>query len=310
MSKHVITIATRKSKLALWQAEHVAARLRTRHPGLDVSLLPLSTRGDELLDRSLAEVGGKGLFLKELERAMLAGEADIAVHSLKDVPVDLEPGFHLAAVLERADPTDAFVSVEYASLDALPAGARVGTSSLRRRAQLQALRPDLAIGNLRGNVNTRLAKMARGDYDAIILATAGLERLGLGGHIRSRLAPPDWLPAPGQAALAIECRVDDAASQTVVAPLVHAPSHDVARAERAMNRRLGGSCSVPVGAFGQIEGKQLQLQGMVGDVATGRLLRAEGVADNAAAEALGQRVAEDLLAQGAAEFLTPHLAIN
>ena len=310
MTARNITIATRKSALALWQAEHVAARLRQLNPDLEVSLLPLSTRGDELLDRSLAEVGGKGLFLKELERAMHAGEADIAVHSLKDVPAELEPGFCLAAVLERADPADAFVSITHADLQALPRGARVGTSSLRRRAQLQALRPDLEIDDLRGNVNTRLAKLERGDYAAIILAVAGLERLGLDRHIRSRLRPPDWLPAPGQAALAVECRDDDAVALSLVQPLDHPASRAAATAERAMNRKLGGSCSVPVGAFARIEREQVCLAGMVGDVASGRLLRASAEGARASAEAVGIRVAEDLLDQGAAGFLAPHLKKN
>ena len=307
MTKQKLTIATRKSALALWQAEHVAAQLRELHPRLDVALLPLSTRGDELLDRSLSEVGGKGLFLKELERAMLDGEADVAVHSLKDVPADLEPGFCLAAVLERADPADAFVSPSYASVDALPRGARVGTSSLRRRAQLHALRPDLDIRDLRGNVNTRLAKLESGQYDAIILAVAGLERLELGQHIRSRLAPPAWLPAPGQAALAIECRDKDAESLALLQPLDHAASRAIATAERAMNRRLGGSCSVPVGAFARIDREQVHLEGLVGDVSSGRLLRAAASGARASAEAVGVEVAEDLLAQGAAQFLSAHV---
>lgn len=307
MNRGKLTIATRKSRLALWQAEHVAARLRELHPGRTVELLPLSTRGDELLDRSLAEVGGKGLFLKELERAMQAGEADLAVHSLKDMPVELEPGFALAAVLERADPADALVSPQYDSLDALPAGARVGTSSLRRRAQLEALRPDLHIGNLRGNVNTRLAKLKRGDYDAIILAVAGLERLGLGAHVRSRLTAPAWLPAPGQAALGIECRAGDEDILACVQPLEHQASRITATAERAMNRRLGGSCSVPVGALAVLEEDGLRLRALVGDVDTGQLLHAEARAEPARAEALGRRVAEDLLQQGAGDFLAPHL---
>ncbi len=307
MTNRKLIIATRKSALALWQAEHVAARLRALHPRLEVALLPLSTRGDELLDRSLSEVGGKGLFLKELERAMLDGEADVAVHSLKDVPADLEPGFCLAAVLERADPADAFISPNHASLDALPQGARVGTSSLRRRAQLQALRPDLQILDLRGNVNTRLAKLESGQYDAIILAVAGLERLELGQHIRSRLEPPAWLPAPGQAALAIECRDKDAGSLALLQPLDHAASRATATAERAMNRRLGGSCSVPVGAFARIDREQVHLEGLVGDVSSGRLLRAAASGARASAEAVGVEVAEDLLAQGAAQFLSAHV---
>ncbi|MGO1718997.1 MAG: hydroxymethylbilane synthase, partial [Luteimonas sp.] len=203
-----LRIATRKSPLALWQSEHAAERLRRAHPGLEVELVPMSTRGDEVLDRSLAAIGGKGLFLKELEVAMQRGEADCAVHSLKDVPMELEPGFALPAVLARADHADAFVSVHHDSLAALPPGARVGTSSLRRQSQVRALRSDLVLGDLRGNVNTRLAKMEAGEHDAIILACAGLQRLGLEGRIRSRLDAPEWLPAPAQGAIAIECRDD------------------------------------------------------------------------------------------------------
>ncbi len=206
-----LRIATRKSPLALWQSEHVAARLRAAHPGLEVVLVPMSTRGDEVLDRSLAAIGGKGLFLKELELAMLRGEADCAVHSLKDVPMELEPGFALPAILERADHADAFVSNRYDDIAALPQGARVGTSSLRRQAQLRALRPDLQLRDLRGNVNTRLAKLDAGEYDAIVLACAGLQRLGFDARIRSRMDAPQWLPAPAQGAIAIECRDDDAA---------------------------------------------------------------------------------------------------
>src|SRR5690349_18198149 len=213
----ILRIATRKSPLALWQTEHVAARLRAAHPGLVVELVPMSTRGDEVLDRSLAAIGGKGLFLKELELAMQRGEADCAVHSLKDVPMQLEPGFALPAILARADHADAFVSNAFDDIASLPKGARVGTSSLRRQAQLRALRPDLELLDLRGNVNTRLAKLDAGDYDAIVLACAGLERLGLAARIRQRLAAPEWLPAPGQAAIAIEARADQPAVLALLA---------------------------------------------------------------------------------------------
>ena len=219
-----LRIATRKSPLALWQSEHVAARLRAAHPGLEVALVPLSTRGDEVLDRSLAAIGGKGLFLKELELAMERGEADCAVHSLKDVPMELEPGFVLPAVLERADPADAFVSNRFDGLDTLPHGARVGTSSLRRQAQLRARRPDLELRDLRGNVNTRLAKLDAGEYDAIVLACAGLLRLGLDARIRARLAPPEWLPAPAQAVVAAECRAGDARTIALLSVLEDAPT--------------------------------------------------------------------------------------
>ncbi|MCA1714219.1 MAG: hydroxymethylbilane synthase, partial [Gammaproteobacteria bacterium] len=214
-----LRIATRKSPLALWQSEHVAQLLRAAHPGLTVELVPMSTRGDEVLDRSLAAIGGKGLFLKELELAMQRFDADCAVHSLKDVPMELEPGFVLPAVLARGDHADAFVSNRYADIDALPPGACVGTSSLRRQAQLRARRADLRLLDLRGNVNTRLAKLDAGDHDAIVLACAGLQRLGLDGRIRARLDAPQWLPAPAQGAIAIECRDGDVAMQTLCAAL-------------------------------------------------------------------------------------------
>ncbi len=241
-----LRIATRKSPLALWQTEHVAARLQQAHPGLAVELVPLSTRGDEVLDRSLAAIGGKGLFLKELELAMQRGEADCAVHSLKDVPMELEPGFALAAILARADHADAFVSNRFDGIGALPPGACVGTSSLRRQAQLRALRPDLQLRDLRGNVNTRLAKLDAGEYDAIVLACAGLQRLGFDARIRARLDAPGWLPAPAQGAIAIECRAGDDAVAALCAPLDDAATRACVGAERAMNQALHGSCHVPV----------------------------------------------------------------
>jgi len=292
-----LRIATRKSPLALWQTEHVAARLRAAHPGLRVELVPMSTRGDEVLDRSLAAIGGKGLFLKELEVAMQRGEADCAVHSLKDVPMVLEPGFALPAILERADPADAFVSNACADLDALPEGAVVGTSSLRRQAQLRARRPDLQLRDLRGNVNTRLGKLDAGDYDAIVLACAGLQRLGFESRIRARLDAPQWLPAPAQGAIAIECRDDDARTQALCAALDHAPTRHCVAAERAMNRALHGSCHVPVAAFAQLQGEAIALQGLVGSARDGVLVRADGIGLDP--EALGLDVAERLLAQGA-----------
>ena len=294
-----LRIATRKSQLALWQTEHVAARLREAHPGLQVALVPLSTRGDEILDRSLAAIGGKGLFLKELELAMQRGEADCAVHSLKDVPMELEPGFALAAILARGDPADAFVSNHYADLAALPAGACVGTSSLRRQAQLRASRPDLQLRDLRGNVNTRLAKLDAGEFDAIVLACAGLQRLGFGERIRARLDAPAWLPAPAQGAIAVECRSDDPQTQALCAALDDAETRSCVAAERAMNRALHGSCHVPVAALARREGSQLLLQGLVGAVADGRSVRAEAGGAAEAPDALGLRVAEALLAQGA-----------
>jgi hydroxymethylbilane synthase len=303
MSLHRLRIATRKSALALWQAEHVAGRLRAAHPELAIELVPLSTRGDEVLDKPLATIGGKGLFLKELEVAMLDGRADCAVHSLKDVPAELDAAFALGAVLARADAADAFVSMHYERLDALPDGARVGTSSLRRQAQLRAARPDIEIADLRGNVNTRLAKLERGDYDAIVLACAGLQRLDLGAHIRSRLAPPEWLPAPGQAAIAVEIRADDAETAASLKALDDADTRLNVRAERAMNQTLGGSCTVPIGAWCERAGDSLALRGLVGEVASGHLLRAQAHAGLADPEALGQAVARQLLEQGAAKYL-------
>ncbi len=303
MSSRPLRIATRKSALAMWQAEHVAARLREAHAGLAVELVPMSTRGDEVLDRPLATIGGKGLFLKELEVAMLEDRADIAVHSLKDVPAELEAPFALGAILPRADAADAFVSRRHERLAELPQGARVGTSSLRRQAQLRALRPDLEIADLRGNVNTRLAKLERGDYDAIVLACAGLERLGLDRHIRSRLAAPHWLPAPGQAAIAVEMRDGDATTAARLRVLDDAGTRLAVTAERAMNRTLGGSCTVPVGAWCERDGEYLDLRGLVGDVASGRLLRAHAQGASEAPEALGHEVAQRLLDQGAAAFL-------
>ena len=301
--KQQIRIATRKSPLALWQTEHVAARLRAAHPHIEVSLVPMSTRGDDVLDRSLAAIGGKGLFLKELELAMLRGEADCAVHSLKDVPMELDGPFALSAILERADAADAFVSNDYASFDDLPQGARVGTSSLRRQAQLRARRPDLRLLDLRGNVNTRLAKLDAGDYDAIILACAGLERLELGTRIRDRLRAPQWLPAPAQAAVAVECRADAADVIALLAVLDHAGTRACVEAERAMNRALDGSCHVPVAGLAQWRGEDLWLQGLVGGVADGRAVRAQAQGPGNDPEALGRDVARQLLDGGAGELL-------
>jgi hydroxymethylbilane synthase len=298
-----IRIATRQSALALWQAEHVAARLRLLHPDRTVELVPMTTRGDRILDRPLAEIGGKGLFLKELEVAMQEGAADIAVHSMKDVPMKLEPGFVIGAILERADPHDAFVSINHASLAALPAGARVGTSSLRRRSLLRALRPDLAVEELRGNVNTRLAKLDAGDYHAIILACAGLQRLGMGERIRDRLPAPDWLPAVAQGAIGIELRDDDPEAASWVAALAHPATTTCVSAERAMNRVLEGSCDVPIAGFATLDGSRLHLDGLVGDPDAGTLIRASAAGEAGNAMALGERVAAELLAQGAERVL-------
>ena len=303
MTPSTLRIATRKSALALWQADYVATLLRNAHPGLLVELVPMSTRGDEILDQPLATVGGKGLFLKELEVAMLEGRAELAVHSLKDVPAELETGFVLPAILPRADGADAFVSNDYPNLLALPQGARVGTSSLRRQAQLRGVRPDLELLDLRGNVGTRLGKLDAGHYDAIVLACAGLERLGLHARIRARLAAPDWLPAPGQGAIAIEARIDHPAVLEALAVLDDADTRTAVTAERAMNHALGGNCSVPVGAWCTVTEHGLHLSGMVGDVASGRLLRAEGSSTIDRAQSLGAEVAKALFAQGAGAFL-------
>ena len=300
-----LRIATRKSPLALWQSEHVAARLRAAHPGLVVTLVPMTTRGDQVLDRSLAAIGGKGLFLKELELAMQRGDADCAVHSLKDVPMELEPGFALPAILARADHADAFISHQYDNIDGLPRGARVGTSSLRRQAQLRARRPDLVLLDLRGNVNTRLARLDAGDYDAIVLACAGLQRLGFDARIRARLDAPEWLPAPAQGAIAVEIREGDAAAQALCAALDDAATRTCVEAERAMNRALHGSCHVPVAGYARFEGAQLRLQGLVGSADDGRIVRAEASGDPRTTEAIGAEVAKRLLAAGAAEFLPP-----
>jgi len=298
-----LRIATRKSPLALWQSEFVAMQLRAAHPGLTVELVPMTTRGDEVLDRSLAAIGGKGLFLKELELAMQRGEADCAVHSLKDVPMELEPGFALPAILARADYADAFVSNDSDDIAALPRGARVGTSSLRRQAQLRARRPDLQLIDLRGNVNTRLAKLDAGDYDAIVLACAGLQRLGFAARIRARLDAPDWLPAPAQGAIAIECRADDTSMQALCAALDDAPTRICVEAERAMNRALHGSCHVPVAAYAHLVDGQLFLSGLVGSAQDGQLIRANDVGTCDAPAKLGWAVADRLLAQGAGALI-------
>ncbi len=304
---NTLRIATRKSPLALWQSEHVAARLRVAHPGLEVVLVPMSTRGDEVQDRSLAAIGGKGLFLKELELAMQRNDADCAVHSLKDVPMELEPGFMLPAILVRGDHADAFVSNHYDGIDALPLGARVGTSSLRRQSQLRALRPDLELRDLRGNVNTRLAKLDAGNFDAIVLACAGLQRLGFEARIQSRLDAPGWLPAPAQGAIAIECRDDAPAIAALCAALDDAHTRTCVSAERAMNRALHGSCHVPVAAFARLDGQGLFLSGSVGSVPDGRSVRADAQGSQDAPERLGQEVADLLLAQGARDFIDAHL---
>jgi hydroxymethylbilane synthase len=303
MSIREIRIATRKSALALWQAEYVKATLEQAHPGLIVSLVPMVSRGDKLLDAPLAKIGGKGLFVKELETALLENEADIAVHSMKDVPMDFPEGLGLYCICEREDPRDAFVSNTFASLDELPAGSVVGTSSLRRQAQLLALRPDLKIHFLRGNVNTRLAKLDAGEYDAIILAAAGLIRLGFAARIRAAISVEASLPAGGQGAVGIECRSADLAIHALLAPLHHRETALRVTAERALNKHLNGGCQVPIACYALLEGEQLWLRGLVGQPDGSQLLRAEARAASSAAEALGVQVAEALLAQGAADIL-------
>jgi hydroxymethylbilane synthase len=299
----VIRIATRKSPLAMWQAEYAAAALRRAHPGLAVEIVGMSTRGDRILDAPLAKVGGKGLFVKELEQGMLAGTADIAVHSMKDVPVDFPEGLHLPVVMQREDPRDAFVSNRFERLGELPEGARVGTSSLRRQCQLAARRPDLRIVPLRGNVNTRLAKLDAGEYDAIILAAAGLMRLGYEGRIRTRLSTEESLPAIGQGAVGIECRVSDERVNDLIAPLHHRETADRVWAERAMNRRLSGGCQVPIAGHAVLEGGELALRGLVGTPDGSSVLTAAHRLPRPQATVLGEVVAADLLDQGAGEIL-------
>lgn len=299
----ILRIATRKSPLALWQAEHVKARLQVLHPNLSVELITFTTQGDKILDTPLAKIGGKGLFVKELEVALLDGRADIAVHSMKDVPMAFPDGLGLIAIGEREDPTDAFVSSTFAHLDALPHGSIVGTSSLRRQCQLRALRPDLVIKDLRGNVNTRLAKLDAGEYDALILASAGLKRLGFQDRIRAELAPEVSLPAVGQGALGIEARLNDERAAALLAPLNDPETASRVQAERAMNRQLQGGCQVPIAGYAVLEGEQLWLRGLVGSVDGQEILRDEirGAAKDA--EALGQALADRLLAAGAGRIL-------
>ena len=298
-----LRIATRGSPLALWQAEHVQARLQALHPGLKVSLLTMKTRGDKLLDAPLAKVGGKGLFVKELEAGLLDGRADLAVHSLKDVPVQFPDGLELALVMEREDPRDAFVSNKYDSLAAMPAGSLVGTSSLRRQTQIRERYPELEVDWLRGNVNTRLAKLDAGDFDAIILAASGLQRLGFGERIRTAIPPEECLPAIGQGVLGIEIRSDDDALRELIAPLAHAETTLRITAERALNQTLNGGCQVPIAGYALLEQDQLYLRGLVGEPDGSEILRAEVRGSSADAHALGVELARQLLAQGADRIL-------
>lgn len=315
MTKKSIVIATRESPLALAQANIVKGLLLQQYPTLEVSLLGLTTTGDKQLNVSLFDIGGKGLFVKELEEALLDGRADIAVHSMKDVPMQLPDGFAVPVMLTREDPRDAFLSINYPSLESLPAGAKVGTSSLRRQAQLQVLRPDLSYMNLRGNINTRIKRLKAGDFDTIILAAAGLKRMGLTADIRSYLSINECLPAAGQGALGIECLSDNIEIAALIAPLNDQKTKLCVQAERAMCRRLGGGCKVPIAAYAQIQNPsssqdlitgskpQLDLQGLVANADGSVILRAQltGVPEDA--EIIGTAVAKDLVAQGAEEIL-------
>jgi len=303
MSDKTLRIATRKSPLALWQADHVGAALQRQHPGLQVELVGMTTQGDRILDAPLAKVGGKGLFVKELEQGLLEGRADIAVHSMKDVPVDLPQGLHLAVIMPREDPRDAFVSNRYADVDQLPEGARVGTSSLRRQSQLAARRPDLCIAPLRGNVNTRLGKLDGGEFDAIILAAAGLKRLGFAQRITACLDTADSLPAIGQGAIGIECRVDDPWVNRLIGPLHHSDTALCVSAERAMNQRLMGGCQVPIAGHAQLRDGGIYLRGLVGRPDGSEIIRGEQQGSPEQAQEVGLRLAEDLLGRGADTIL-------
>ncbi|ELC7280511.1 hydroxymethylbilane synthase [Aeromonas veronii] len=303
MAARTLKIATRKSPLALWQANFVKDRLEALHPQLQVELVPMSTQGDKILDTPLAKVGGKGLFVKELETAMLEGRADIAVHSMKDVPVEFPEGLGLHTICEREDPRDAFVSNRFKAIAELPQGAVVGTSSLRRQCQLRAARPDLVIRDLRGNVNTRLAKLDAGEYDAIILAAAGLKRLEMAHRITAFIEPEQSLPANGQGAVGIECRLDDVELHALLAPLEHSETRARVLTERAMNRALQGGCQVPIGAYALVEGEQIWLRGLVGSPDGTQVIRDEIRGPLADGEALGEQLAQRLLAAGADEIL-------
>jgi hydroxymethylbilane synthase len=303
----ILTIATRKSPLALWQANFVKHALEEAFQGTDnplsVELLPLSTKGDRILDTPLAKVGGKGLFVKELEVAILEGRADIAVHSMKDVPMEFPEGLGLNVIAQREDPRDAFVSNQYSTIDTLPDGAIVGTSSLRRQCQLKALRPDLKIKDLRGNVGSRLAKLDKGDYDAIILAAAGLIRLKMAERIASYIQPEVILPAAGQGAVGIECRLNDKTTEAIIAVLNDSDTHIRVSAERAMNSHLQGGCQVPIGAFAEINGTDLTVRGLVGSLDGKILLEDQVIGSVNDAEALGVELAKKLLVQGADKIL-------
>lgn len=302
MSK-TIRIATRKSPLALWQAEEVSRQLKHYHPQINVELVKMTTQGDIILDTPLAKIGGKGLFVKELETGMLNGEADIAVHSMKDVPMMLPEGLHLSVIMERENPTDAFVSNTIKSIDDLPQNARVGTCSLRRQTQLKERRPDIQILDLRGNVNTRLAKLDNDEYDAIILASAGLIRLGFDDRIVHNISTEQSLPAIGQGAVGIECRSDDDEINALLAPLHHGKTAIRVNAERSLNARLNGGCQVPIGGFAELDGDQVRLRGLIGFPDGSKIFRSEKVGLHEHAYELGIEVAEELLEQGGGKVL-------
>ena len=302
-NKAILKIATRQSPLALWQANYVKDRLIQLYPALSVELVPMVTKGDVILDTPLAKIGGKGLFVKELETALLNGEADIAVHSMKDVPMQFPQGLGLSVICPREDPRDAFVSNKYRTLNELPQGAVVGTSSLRRQCQLKQLRPDLDIRSLRGNVGTRLSKLDQGDYDAVILASAGLIRLGLRERIASFIEPEISLPAAGQGAVGIECRVDDQEVHQLLAPLADATTTACVLAERAMNNRLQGGCQVPIGGYAVLRNNEIYLRALVGALDGSAIIRAEGKSAVENGEELGVQIAEQLLRQGADKIL-------
>ena len=303
MGEQIIRIATRKSPLALWQAEHVAAQLHNAHPGINTELVKMQTKGDRILDAPLAKVGGKGLFVKELEQGLLTGDADIAVHSMKDLPVEFPEGLHLAAILAREDPCDALVSNKYSALGDLPANVKIGTSSLRRQCQIKGKFPEAEILSLRGNVNTRLAKLDAGDYDAIILAVAGLKRLGMAGRISQILAVTDSLPAIGQGAIGIECRTKDRYINNILSALHDRDTALLITAERAMNARLQGGCQVPIAGFAELQENRIYLRGLVGSPDGRQIIRAERMDELDQAEDIGFVVADKLLAQGADKIL-------
>lgn len=301
--KQTIRIATRQSPLALWQAEHVAELLTRAHPDIEVTLVTMTTKGDQLLDSPLAKIGGKGLFIKELEHALLNHQADIAVHSMKDVPVEMPEGLVLSTVIERDDPHDAFVSNQYQSLDELPQGAVLGTSSLRRQSQLLARYPHITVKFLRGNVNSRLAKLDAGEYDAIILAGVGLKRLGMSERIAQSIPTEMCLPAVGQGVIGIECRDDDDVIQALLAPLDHTRTRSVLTAERAMNKHLNGGCQVPIAGYATEYENVVSLKGLVGSEQGEQLITAEGSAPAHQAESLGIEIAQRLLDKGADKIL-------